>query len=177
MIELVLFLLDPAPAHLSASDIELAATSAKRAPILCDDRSSPFGPDGNPNWDCELAGCTPFAPVCWSYRLDFCYDENGDDTGECAWGGAQTCNSRWSCFKLWAGCDGEYQCDQASWPGCGSGSCTPVPALKPTTPAASPATTPGFAHDAPMCSISEQLSPLTTDDTVDSSDGAGGCDD
>jgi hypothetical protein len=135
VIELVLLLLDPGPL-LSTLDTDVAAT-IRPAPILCDDRSPLIKPDGSVNWDCEIDGCSPSAPVCWSERLDFCFID-GEDTGECVWDptAVMTCNGWWSCLKLWAGCDGVYECNESSGVGCGSGSCTPVPALNPTPGAA-----------------------------------------
>lgn len=111
--------------------VRTEARSRLASPRRCDDGSSFRHADGSPNWDCELHGCSPHASICWSERLDFCYDESGDDAGVCAWGEVQTCNSRWTCFDLWTGCNGKYEChEEDSWIGCTDGTCTPKPTLK-----------------------------------------------
>lgn len=95
-----------------------------RAPLRCDDGSSPFQSDGSPNWDCEIHECSPHEDLCWSERLDHCYDDNGDDNGVCGGEEVTTCKSKWSCFKLWVGCNGPYQCNSGVWYGCDDGQCT-----------------------------------------------------
>jgi len=108
----------------------IVGPSRRRGPPRCDDGSPLRHPDGSPNWDCELRGCSPHEAVCWSDRLDYCYDESGDDAKICAWGKLQTCNSRWTCFDLWTGCDGKYECNEEdSWIGCTDGTCTPKPGI------------------------------------------------
>lgn len=141
MIELALFLSlstsvpELAPTHVAPSQLSKLAVSQQEArpttparfrmPPRCDDGSDIFRPDGTPNWECELQGCGPDELTCWSERLDHCYDDSGDDNGLCKERKVTTCNSRWSCFKLWANCrGGEYGCSKSAWPGCGQGSCT-----------------------------------------------------
>ena len=116
-----------------APTIELP--SRLRAPVRCDDGSNLKSPDGSPNWACEIHDCSPHEAVCWSDRLDFCYDEEGDDAGVCAWGEPQTCNSRWSCFDTWSGCNGQWECHESvSWVGCTDGTCTPKPRFASVPP-------------------------------------------
>lgn len=120
----------------------------RRAPLRCDDGSSVYHVDGSPNWDCELRNCSPHEFVCWSERLDHCYDDSGDDNGVCGARKVTSCKSRWGCFKLWANCNGEYTCTQNAWPGCAEGSCTTA-TLKTSPPlsgAASPAPPPARAR-------------------------------
>lgn len=108
-----------------------------QAPLRCDDGSNLYESDGAPNWDCELRGCSPHEWVCWSERLDHCYDDSGDDNGVCIAKKVTPCNSRWECFKAWANCKGEYQCESTSWPGCTKGSCTTADAApSPSSPGA-----------------------------------------
>lgn len=178
MIECVLFLLDPEP----LTTVLMPAVDTSVIPIgapICDDRTSPFKPDGSPHWGCRIAGCGPHANICWSDRLAGCFDGHGHDNGQCVWSTTLTCSSRWSCFKLWAGCDGAYKCDSPSWPGCGSGTCTPKPALDPTPKPGSVAQrepdraavirTTGAPRDADEPSIC-----LAEDDTLLSSEDVGG---
>lgn len=118
------------------------APARLRAPLRCDDGHAIFEPDGSPNWDCELQGCSPHEALCWSDRLDHCYDENGDENGMCGGKKVTPCNSRWECFKSWANCTGEHTCDDTSgWLGCPKGACTTNEApVSPSPPgAASPA--------------------------------------
>ena len=105
-------------------------------PKRCDDGSSLFRPDGTPNWRCRLDGCPPLAPVCWPERLDFCFDEHGDDTGMCDYE-VRICKTKFSCFLEWAGCEGEWTYDWTT----GVGSCTTAQ-QKPSTTAPAP----GSAH-------------------------------
>jgi len=134
VIELALFLLlDPTSAHLA--DREAYHQPVERPVRLrCDDGSPVWTPDGGPNWDCELAGCSPHEQVCWSDRLDVCFDESGDSNGVCKFAEPQKCDSRWSCFKLWASCDTEYTCEKPVGWGCGGGTCASVQVVKPSLP-------------------------------------------
>lgn len=101
----------------------------RRAPIRCDDGSSPRRPDGSPNWNCEIRGCGPHESTCWSDRIDFCFNESGDDAGICLWEEPQTCKSILSCIDLWSGCNGEWSCSSPI--PCNDGVCTPKPKTKP----------------------------------------------
>lgn len=115
MIELALLLLE-----VCASPPDL---SPRTAP-LCDDGTRAWGRDRTPNWGCERWGCGPLESLCWSDRLDHCYDVAGNELGVCEYA-VETCNSRFSCFDLWLYCPGEYQChDEDSWIGCTNGTCT-----------------------------------------------------
>lgn len=130
MIELAFFLFHPVPSATIPYQGGIEAATRRRSPVRCDDGSSPRDLDGSPNWDCELRGCSPLAPVCWSDRLDFCFDDLGDDMGVCAWAEPQHCDSRLTCFDLWTSCDGKYEChEDDSWIGCTNGTCTPKPSL------------------------------------------------
>lgn len=158
MIELALFLSlgASAPAIVPMAPPPGPQASVRiRAPLRCDDGSDLYRPDGTPNWDCELSSCSPHELTCWSERLDHCYDDSGDDNGVCSARKVTTCDSRWSCFKLWANCrGGEYGCTQTAWPGCSSGTCTTA-GLKSTLPkkgassSAGGATAPRTEHVAP----------------------------
>lgn len=130
MLEVFMLLLDPDPPAppLWSTDLATSTTSSTRR---CDDGSKPFHVNGMPNWSCRIDGCGPLELVCWSERVDFCFDDgDGEDTGECDWDaatkGATTCDGWISCFKLWAGCDGTWACAQAGV----SCSCTPIPPTK-----------------------------------------------
>lgn len=105
----------------------IEAPSRPPAPGRCDDGTSSRGPDGSPNWDCEIRGCSPHAPICWSDRYDPCFGESGEDLGVCSEGPTEKCESYLSCFDLWVYCNGVYQChEDDSLIGCTNGSCTPV---------------------------------------------------
>lgn len=125
MLELFMLFLEPDLPSLHNS--EDASTDMFTASKLCDDGSRLFHPDGSPNWDCDLDGCSLLEGVCWAERLDFCFDDAGNETGACIWRERKKCNSRWTCFKLWASCDGRFDYDFNT----GHGSCTPVPAVRP----------------------------------------------
>lgn len=112
----------------------MAATSESRRgpPKRCDDGSNLFNLDGSVNWRCQLDGCAPLEPVCWPERLDICFDDDGNETGECKWR-KDTCDTKLSCVWLWSGCDGEWNYDWDT----GIGSCTTVlkqPNFAPTRP-------------------------------------------
>lgn len=128
MIELAFFLLDPVIAAMEPDRSPIVVSSGRNAQKVCDDGTSVHRPDGTPNWDCQLRGCSPHEKTCWSDRLDFCRDSSGADRGICVYErSATTCKSRWSCFDLWAYCNGVYQCHDDSYFGCTDGSCTPKP--------------------------------------------------
>lgn len=148
MIELAFFLSLSVPDIAPAAHPQGLPTSSRlTAPLRCDDGSGLYQPDGSPNWECELLACSPHELTCWSERLDHCYDEAGDDNGVCSARKVTTCNSRWSCFKLWANCrGGEYGCNKPAWPGCGEGACTTA-SLKGSPPKKS-ASSSGAPHRA-----------------------------
>jgi hypothetical protein len=99
----------------------------------CDDGAPAWSDRGSPNWDCELHGCTPHEAICWSERLDHCYDVSGNDLGLCLFA-VETCNSRFTCFDLWLYCPGQYECtDEDSWIGCTEGKCTTADSPAPGT--------------------------------------------
>lgn len=135
MLEIFMLLLDPdppAPLLWSADAAAAPVTRARR----CDDGSSPFLKSGAPNWACEIDGCGPLEPVCWLERVDFCYDEMGEDTGECEWEAPAKCSGLWSCFKLWVGCNGQWECTSGA--PCTSGMCHPIPLHEPAPTAPIP---------------------------------------
>lgn len=123
---------DVTPAEPSpAAQTRPSGPTSLRAPRLCDDGSAPWDPAGAPNWDCEIDACSPHELICWDERLDFCFDDSGNDAGICLWRAQQSCSSVWQCFKLWANCDGRYECQVTGSPfGCAEGTCDPVPRLK-----------------------------------------------
>jgi hypothetical protein len=90
---------------------------------VCDDGSSPYDENGRPNVDCEIEGCTVIEPVCWSYRIDRCYDESGSENGVCTLSQAD-CHNALTCHGLYLACVGEWACEDPHWWGCGEGSCT-----------------------------------------------------
>lgn len=98
---------------------DLKAPDAPR----CDDGSDAYDEEGLPNWSCSRQGCSPEEGLCWDYRLDHCFDENGDETGSCLID-VQECNSRWECFDMWFYCAGEYECIEDGVVGCKRGKCT-----------------------------------------------------
>lgn len=131
MFELIAFLLSLD--HVSSSDPLFGrGPETLDSPKRCDNGSSLFRPDGSPNWRCRLDGCPPLAPVCWPERLNFCRDENGDDTGECDYE-VRVCKTKFSCFLEWAGCDGEWNYDWET----GIGTCK-LAQLKPSKTAPAP---------------------------------------
>ncbi len=74
----------------------------------CDDGTSPWKDDGEPNWRCTLEGCSSSDNVCWPERLnlDIC-DEDGvqcEVTDE-------DCEGWLACHILWWNCDGKYTCN------------------------------------------------------------------
>lgn len=119
---LVMLSLDHIPEFHPPPAVNVVADRRTR-PKQCDDGTSIYHADGTPNWDCELDGCGMLEPVCWSARIDFCFDEDGNETGECVWRTRQKCTTKWSCIKLWAGCDGPFEYDWDT----GVGVCTPMP--------------------------------------------------
>lgn len=122
---LMLFLVFERPS--SNFDTANSAISFRELPQRrCDDGSYLIYPDGSINWDCELDGCNPLEPVCWDERLDFCFDDAGNDTGDCVWRARTECSTLWGCIKLYASCDGRFDYDLST----GRGSCTPIPRLR-----------------------------------------------
>jgi hypothetical protein len=114
---------------------QAAATAGELRIRACDDGSSPWTATGEPNWDCEIDACSPHESTCWDERLDFCFDDSGDDAGICRWERQQTCDSVWKCFKLWANCNGRYTCKvSGSWVGCTEGTCDPIPRMMTPEP-------------------------------------------
>lgn len=89
---------------------------------LCDDGSAVYDTEGRPNWSCSLQGCSSDEGICWDYRLDHCFDENGDDNASCMYEKSE-CTSRLQCFDLWLYCAGTYTCHEGVI-GCTHGSCT-----------------------------------------------------
>lgn len=89
----------------------------------CDDGSSPYDENGRPNVDCEIDGCTVIEPLCWSERLDDCYDVSGSDNGACVLRDKE-CDTAVGCFGLYLSCVGEWSCEDSHWWGCGEGTCT-----------------------------------------------------
>jgi hypothetical protein len=89
----------------------------------CDDGSSPYAEDGQPNLECEIDGCTVLEPICWSERIDHCYDVSGSANGKCVLRD-KGCDSGLSCTGLWLSCVGEWSCQDSHWWGCGKGTCT-----------------------------------------------------
>ncbi len=129
MLEVFMLLLDPSPPALPLWSTDLASTTVPEI-RRCDDGSRPFHLDGRPNWGCRIDGCGPLELICWPERVEFCFDEFGEDTGECDWDAAtkaaKSCNGWYSCLKLWAGCDGTWGCAQAGV----ECTCTPIPPTK-----------------------------------------------
>lgn len=89
---------------------------------ICDDGSSPYDDNGEPNLDCEIEQCAVGEPLCWSERLDLCYDDGGDDNGSCAFED-KACANGVSCWGLYIACVGEWSCRETNWWGCGEGTC------------------------------------------------------
>jgi len=96
--------------------------------VRCDDGARLLNTDGVPNWDCEIRGCSPTSKLCHQKRENLLGEES-----EHLFRSVQTCNGWWSCLKLWAGCDGTYECNEPSGLGCGKGTCTPVPLSSATS--------------------------------------------
>lgn len=72
---------------------------------ICDDGSSPWEENGQPNWRCTLDGCLPLSQVCWEERLDICYEDGVFcDISDI------TCEGLWDCFVLAIECDGKMTC-------------------------------------------------------------------
>jgi len=160
VLELAFFLLDPALAAPEAYQTPLEASSRLVERVVCDDGSSPRRADGSPNWDCEIHGCSPHEPICWSDRLDFCFDESGDDLGICTYRPRKKCGSRWSCFDLWLYCDGVYQCHDDSWVGCTNGSCTPKPTVQASSQGPDSVLYRGEDEAANLCRAESLADPL-----------------
>lgn len=93
------------------------------ASLVCDDGSSPRLPDGSPNWNCTIEGCSPHDMTCYEERLDHCRDEAQPAVDHCRYQTTE-CKSKIACFDLWLGCPGEYKClDEESWIGCNHAQC------------------------------------------------------
>lgn len=119
----------------------IASPTERPDAIRCDDGSPLYTPEGRPNWDCWLAGCTPHDDICWSDRLDHCFDEAGNDRGVCVYSTSR-CDGVFSCYKLWFSCVGEYKClESGPIVGCKKGTCTL--ADKPATPQSADSTEQG----------------------------------
>lgn len=149
MIEILMLIssLDLGPSASNYWTPDTAATITISPTKRCDDGASPVRRDGSPNWACEIDGCGPLERVCWSERVDFCFDEAGEDTGECAWEKPSTCSGVWNCFKLWVNCDGQWGCEVGT--PCTSGSCTPIPLFEPEPPSSAHACTDTCAETCP----------------------------
>ncbi|MFO7563143.1 MAG: hypothetical protein R6X02_10910 [Enhygromyxa sp.] len=90
--------------------------------LVCDDGSSAYDENGDPNADCEINECVVMESLCWSERLDFCYSESGDDNGSCHLRD-KACGNGVSCWGLYIACVGEWSCRDPQWWGCGRGTC------------------------------------------------------
>jgi hypothetical protein len=90
---------------------------------VCDDGSSPYDKNGRPNIRCEIDGCSVIDRMCWSERLNYCYDDNGSDNGFCGLYEME-CHNGLSCSGMWLACVGQWACEDPHWWGCGEGSCT-----------------------------------------------------
>lgn len=90
---------------------------------FCDDGSAPITRYGRPNWNCWLNGCSPRSEICWSDRLDHCFDTDGRDLGVCSYDVIH-CEGYLSCFETWFTCTGEWGCDRLGSVGCKVGHCT-----------------------------------------------------
>ena len=90
---------------------------------ICDDGTAPYDEYGRPNLACKIEGCGSSEPICWSYRLNDCYDESGGDNGTCSFA-SETCAGILACHAMWLTCYGEYQCNKTSFWGCKQGTCT-----------------------------------------------------
>lgn len=97
----------------------------------CDDGEEPFTVTGEPNWVCEIDGCSPLEANCWEYRNRHCYDEFGEENGTCELE-RKTCQSKFSCFELWVGCAGYYKCTEAGTLGCNEGYCIEATVVAPS---------------------------------------------
>jgi hypothetical protein len=107
--------------------LSLAADDARRAPAgddapVCDDGSSPYDENGEPNVDCEIHECVVVESLCWSERLDFCYDDGGSANGSCRLEDKE-CGNGVSCWGLYIACVGEWSCRDPQWWGCSQGTC------------------------------------------------------
>jgi len=105
----------------------LSETISSEDPIVCDDGSPPYSEKKEPNWSsCLIENCSPSTRICWSYRLDDCYDAAGRDLGVCRVRDAK-CQNVFSCFDLWLRCVGKWGCQDSSTsiPGaCNQGTCS-----------------------------------------------------
>lgn len=103
------------------------AVDAKQAPVVddelvCDDGSSPYDESGEPKVDCEINACVVVESLCWSERIDACFDDGGDDNGRCHLQDKQ-CGNGVTCWGLYIACVGEWSCRDPQWWGCGKGTC------------------------------------------------------
>ncbi|HLT34771.1 MAG TPA: hypothetical protein VK034_00765 [Enhygromyxa sp.] len=104
--------------------LSFAAAEAESPPAepVCDDGSSPYDENGEPNLECEIDECAVGEPLCWSERLDICYDHGGAENGSCQLLD-KACRNGLSCWGLYITCVGEWSCRDSQWWGCGRGTC------------------------------------------------------
>lgn len=107
---------------LSLDSSDGATESAPGREPICDDGSSPYDENDQPNLECEIEACAVGEPLCWSERLDLCYDASGDDNGTCHLLD-KACASSLGCWGLYIACVGEWSCEDTHWWGCGRGTC------------------------------------------------------
>jgi len=102
----------------------LVSASLATTPISnedqCDDGSSAWDENGNPNWSCTRDGCSPSADSCWAERTEHCVDDQGRDRCSLA---EEHCHSKLACFGMWLSCNGTYKCNNDDGVGCTDGTC------------------------------------------------------
>lgn len=106
---------------LEPSDSATADPTPAREPV-CDDGASPYDENGRPNLECEIDACAVGEPLCWSERLDRCYDVSGTENGSCQLRD-KSCETGLGCWGLYIACVGEWSCKDEHWWGCGQGTC------------------------------------------------------
>ncbi|MFV8750933.1 hypothetical protein ACNOYE_10350 [Nannocystaceae bacterium ST9] len=101
--------------------LRLTMLDAIRSP-RCDDGSLLIRPDGSVNGRCMIDGCRFGSKVCWSERIEHCFDDEGLDIGVCLLEDTK-CDTVLACAWDFAFCDGEYECLVPALVGCQEGIC------------------------------------------------------